>query len=455
MDRREFIQQAAIGIPVLFRLPRWFSNKGDKEGGSADNSRQVIIIGAGISGLSAASYLKRKGLNPIVFEAQNRVGGRLKTDRSQGVEFDEGASWIHGPGRRNPIRKLAKKSGMKTFLTEDDNLVVYDQSGKRIKEEALEEAESAYNKILNHLEGRKGESFEEAFLKQYPQYKENPLWTYQLSAFLEFDTGADISDLTSLDYYDDKSFWRKDVIATNGYDKITDYLASGLDIRLNEKVNGIDYSQNDVRIETNTGVYSADSIVVTVPLGVLQHKKVNFFPSLPEKKLQAIDRTGMGVVNKFLCIWEESFWDNKQYIGYTAQEKGKFNYFLNVKLVNGTNALMTFAFGDYAVKTEKLTDQEVMNEIMKHLKVMYGNDIPAPSKLLRTKWGEDENTFGSYSFVGKEGRSSDYTILAEPIADKLFFAGEHTSKNYRGTVHGAYLSGKREGKKVLRALRRK
>jgi monoamine oxidase len=158
----------------------------------------------------------------------------------------------------------------------------------------------------------------------------------------------------------------------------------------------------------------------------------------------------MGNVNKFLLVWDTAFWDTDlQYIGYTPETKGKFNYFLNVKKFTSANALMTFALGDYATTTESMSDADIINEIMLHLKVMYGNSIPNPTNMLRTKWGQNINSFGAYAYATNGSTSADFDTLAQSVNNQLFFAGEHTNRAYRGTVHGAYLSGIREADKII------
>ena len=412
--------------------------------------KNVIIIGAGISGLSAAHQLKKNGFNPIVLEAQEKVGGRLKTDRSLGIAFDEGASWIHGPVK-NPITKLAQESGAKTFFTDDFNIRVFDIDGSEYTPKKLDAAEDKYNDILENFTGHRDRSFADIFYKKYPQYKNQRLWTYMLSAFLEFDTGGDIYKLSSLDFDDDEAFKGKDVIITNGYDNMTNYLAQDIDVRLNTKVTGIDYSKDRVSIQTTRGNYTAEAVLVTVPLGVLKKNVIQFTPALPNKIQNAINNLEMGTVNKFLLVWDDIFWEEDlQYIGYTPETKGKFNSFLNVKKFADANALMTFAFGDYAKQTETMTNEQIIEEVMLHLKKIYGTDIPHPTHLLRTKWNENPYSFGAYSFVAHGSRSSDFEVFEEPIDNKVFFAGEHTILDYRGTVHGAFLSGLREANKIMK-----
>jgi monoamine oxidase len=81
---------------------------------------------------------------------------------------------------------------------------------------------------------------------------------------------------------------------------------------------------------------------------------------------------------------------------------------------------------------------------MTHLRTIYGKNIPEPTHFVRTNWQKVPYILGSYSFATNGTTSDDFDILAQNIDEKLFFAGEHTHKDYRGTVHGAYLSGLRE-----------
>jgi predicted NAD/FAD-dependent oxidoreductase len=375
----------------------------------------------------------------------------MRTDRSVGIAFDEGASWIHGPNG-NPITALASQSGANTFLTDDDNVEVFDTNGTAYTNSLLISSETQFINAKAALisVGTKTQSFETVFNSLYPTKLNDRLWKYMLSADLEFDTGADISNLSSKYFDDDELFTGKDVIITNGFDNITNYLAKGLDIRLNTRVSAVNYSETKTIITANGINVEADYVIVSVPLGVLKNNSILFTPALPSNKISAIANTKMGNVNKFLLVWNTPFWDtNLQYIGYTADTKGKFNYFLNMKKFTTSNALMTFAFGDYATTTESMNDNQIIDAIMLNLKSIYGNNIPNPTSFLRTKWGQNINAFGSYSYATNGTTSADFNTLAVEVNKKLFFAGEHTEKDYRGTVHGAYLSGQREAQKII------
>lgn len=450
MQRRKFVIDSIKAIPLFFFTPTLLSSCGKDD--INPNDKTVIVIGGGISGLAAAKKLKDKGYNVIVLEAQEKIGGRLRTDRSLGIAFDEGASWIHGP-TGNPITNLASQAGANTYLTDDDNLKVYDSNGTAYSETFLDAQYTQFENALNAVRraGTLTQSFEVIFNSLYPTQVNNRLWKYMLSAYLEFDTGADIANLSSKYFDDDEAFSGKDVIITNGYDKVTDLLGQGLDIRLNSRVNEVNSTSLKLLVKVNGNSIEADYVIVSVPLGVLKNNSISFIPSLPTAKQNAIQKTKIGNVNKFLLIWNTPFWDiNVQYIGYTPDTKGKFNYFMNMKkFLPSTNGLMTFAFGNYASITETMSDTQIINEIMVHLKSIYGNSIPNPTNILRTKWGQNINTFGAYSYATNGTSSADFDAMELSINDKLFFAGEHTEIVYRGTVHGAYLSGIREADKII------
>ena len=451
MERRKFVLDTLKTIPLFFIAPNLFASYSKDDDIINPNGKTVLIIGAGISGLAAAKKLKDKGFTVIVLEAQEKTGGRLRTDRSLGIAFDEGASWIHGPNG-NPITKLASQAGANTYLTDDDNLEVFDNNGTAYSDAFLDRQYTKFEKALNAVRraGTKRQSFQTIFNSLYPTQENNRLWKYMLSAYLEFDTG-DISKLSSKHFYDDEAFSGKDVIVINGYDKVANFLGQGLDIRLNSRVTEINYNATKSLVNVNENLIEADYVIVSVPLGVLKNNSIAFKPSLPATKVAAIQNIQMGNVNKFLFIWDAPFWDtNIQYIGYTPETKGKFNYLMNMmKFLPTTNGLMTFAYGDYATVTETMTDTQIISEVMAQLKTIYGNSIPNPTNMLRTKWGQNINTFGAYSFATNGTTSADFDTMATEINNKLFFAGEHTERDYRASVHGAYLSGIREADKII------
>ena len=110
--------------------------------------KDVVVIGAGISGLVAASTLIQKGANVIILEAKNYIGGRIRTDRSLGAPFEYGAGWIHGPSKDNPIRNLADSSNSSLFVTDDNSCELFNISGNDINEKVWEDDVGEVQNIL-------------------------------------------------------------------------------------------------------------------------------------------------------------------------------------------------------------------------------------------------------------------------------------------------------------------
>ncbi len=414
------------------------------------NGKSVVVIGAGISGLAAARKLQEAGFSVQVLEAQDKIGGRLRTDRSLGIAFDEGASWIHGVNG-NPITTLAEQAGMNTAFTDDESILSYDLGGLLRTDQVYAAAETEFYAILESLmdNGRIDQSFEAVFNTLYPAYTNDRLWQFFLSTYLTFDTG-DLDKLSSLFYFEGEEYGGDERIATNGYDTIANFLAAGLSIQLNQRVNRIDYSAEKIKVSHNGSTSEADYVLLTVPLGVLKAAVIEFIPALPTAKQEAIEKVGMNCVNKFLLTWETVFWDDEQYLSYTPAEKDKFNYFVNLhKIDPSVNALMTFAYAQYGRLTEEMPDEEVIAAIMLHLKDMYGEDIPSPTNMLRTRWQQNPNTFGAYSYTAVGTEMHHFDDLAQAIRNQVFFAGEHTSIDYFSTVHGAYLSGLRAAEEII------
>jgi monoamine oxidase len=292
MQRRKFVLDSIKAIPIIFISPTLLASCSKDDENNNPSNKTVIVIGGGIAGLAAAKKLKDKGFKVIVLEAQEKIGGRLRTDRSLGIAFDEGASWIHGP-TGNPITNLASQAGANTYLTADDNLEVFDNNGTAYTDTFLD---TQYTQFENALIAVKGastltQSFETIFNSLYPSQANSRLWKYMLSAYLEFDTGGDISKLSSKYFDDDEVFTGKDLIITNGYDKVANLLGQSLDIRLNSRVTEINYAATKSLVKTNGTVIEADYVIVSVPLGVLKNNSIAFTPALPDIKLSAIQKT--------------------------------------------------------------------------------------------------------------------------------------------------------------------
>jgi monoamine oxidase len=445
------------------------SSNQDGEDGKANatnvnkvNKASIIVIGAGVAGISAASSLKEKGYKVIVLEGRSRIGGRVWTDTSwKDNSLDMGASWIHGT-KGNPITELVQKFNIVTAKTNYDSSQLYDQNGQPVSDSLEENIEKRFETILEkvkkyrlQLEKSEGKdislqtAFEREIAKLNLSNTELRQLNYSINAVIEHDYAADASDLSLLSWDEDERFGGGDVLFPKGYDQIVKNLAEGLDIRLNQAVKKVEYNNQGVKVTTNSATFEADKVIITLPLGVLKKGTVEFSPALPGKKQAAIKALGMGILNKVYLRFPKVFWDKEPHLlGYISSKKGEWAEILNIYKYTGQPILLAFNAGEYAWKLEKLSDKQIIDEAMKMLRKIYGNNIPNPEASLITRWGQDPFSFGSYSHIKINASSEDYKTLAAPVDNRLFFAGEATSHQHPGTVHGAFLSGQREAKRI-------
>lgn len=278
--------------------------------------------------------------------------------------------------------------------------------------------------------------------------KERRELDYSINTEIEHDYGADVSDLSLFNWDQDEEFGGKSVLFPGGYSQIAGALARGLDIRLNQSVKHIEYGNRGVRIVTDEKTFEAQRAIVTLPLGILKRGMVTFSPPLPERKLKAIRRLGMGILNKLYLRFPKVFWTKEDLLGCISTRKGEWTEWLNFYKYTGEPILLGFNAGDYGRRIEALSNSQVIEAAMQVLRRIYGSSIPNPTGALITRWGFDPFTLGSYSYITPGATGADYDILAEPIGDRIFFAGEATSRTYAATVHGAFLSGEREARRI-------
>ena len=243
----------------------------------------------------------------------------------------------------------------------------------------------------------------------------------------------------------DEAFGGGDVLFPGGYDQLTDYLARGLDIRLNAPVAHVRWGGPGVEVELASGErVLADRVIVTVPLGVLKAGSIRFAPALSAGKQAAIDRLGMGLLNKHFLRFDAPFWPTDiDWHEFLKREPGRWSQWVSFAKT-GAPVLLGFTGSDAARQVEMLDERDVLADASAALRDMFG--APAPVAAQVTRWASDPLAGGSYSFYAVHSSLSDREALARPEADgALRFAGEACSTDYFGTVHGAFMSGESEG----------
>uniref|UniRef100_A0A8C9WNK2 Lysine demethylase 1B n=1 Tax=Scleropages formosus TaxID=113540 RepID=A0A8C9WNK2_SCLFO len=335
-------------------------------------NKKVVVIGGGASGLAAARQLQNFGMQVVVLEARDRIGGRVWDDTSMGLAVGRGAQIVNGCVN-NPIALMCEQVSARSW---------------------------DHNEFFAQFSG----------------------------------------DHT---------------LFTQGYSSVLNKLAEGLDIRLNTPVQTIDYSGELVKIMSSSGTqWTAQKVLVTVPLALLQKNTIQFNPPLPERKLKAIHSLGAGIIEKIALQFPYRFWDSKiqgsDYFGHIPpgpENRGMFGVFYDMDPKQCV--LMSVITGDAVATIRDMEDSQVANLCMKVLRELFREqEVPEPVKYFVTHWSKDVWSQMAYSFVKTGGSGEAYDIIAEEVLGKLFFAGEATNRHFPQTVTGAYLSGIREASKM-------
>lgn len=428
-----------------------------KPGLAQAKGKSVLVIGAGLAGLSAARDLAAAGATVTVLEARDRIGGRIWTSRAwPDLPMDMGASWIHGV-KGNPLTKLADEAGAKRLSTDYNSAMALDEAGQEVDtSDTYATTEALIEAARDKAENRDADQSLQQAILATKQWKAADAPTRRLirhavNGTVEAEYGGAWSEVSAWYFDESEEFDGGDKLFPGGFDQITQHLARGLDIRTEAVVKSLSQSGAGAEVALENGeVLQADHVVVTVPLGALKAGDIAFDPPLSANRRRAIKTLGMGLLNKCWLRFDRVFWpDDVDWIEWLGPKDGYWSQWVSLAQAAGAPVLLAFHAGDQARDMEALSDAEMMTEAHRALQAMFGANVPDPIAAQITRWSQDPFTHGAYSFNATGTTPETRADLAGADWDgRLFFAGEACEPDYWGTAHGAVLSGRAAAAKI-------
>jgi monoamine oxidase len=424
-------------------------------------STEVVIVGAGMAGLTAARALAETGVRVLVLEAQERIGGRILTQHVGGEAIELGAEFIHG----RPLELWA--------LIDEAGLETYERGGSQIcfKDGALASCGSEMAEVfeplekLEHFEGPDITFAEYLDRENIPEEERG-----RLIGYVEGFNAADhrvvsAASLGAQQKAEDASDGDRIYRLRGGSDQLPAYLGRriveyGGTVKTGTPVKTIRWKPGHVEVVTDGGSFDAKKAVVTLPVGVLQSRSVLISPE-PQLVLTAANRLRMGQVCRFTLLFREQFW--KALSPQPEMSEASFLYsFSETPPVwwtphpEASNSITGWVGGPRSQALAGMSADELGHHACATLARIFGLEQDHVRGLLlgcyTHDWQHDVFSGGAYSYVAAGGLDASRQ-MTEPVAETLYFAGEHTdTTGHWGTVHAAMRSGLRAAAQILENL---
>jgi monoamine oxidase len=422
----------------------------------------VVVIGAGAAGLAAARDLAAAGNRVCVLEARERIGGRVDTHRVAGIALpiELGAEFIHGEAEAT----LAAVEAAPLIALQLPDNHFWSRNGRWTK---IDDFWTRINRVRAKIPNRKRDLSFAQFMRTRREI--DPRLRELACSFVEGYHAAHADRISALSLRtsdEEQEGSNAQFRIISGYDRVMQWLLAGMppdrgELRLNSVVTRVRWKRGDVTIETAIETaretIRARAAVITIPIGVWKAPReaagaIAFDPPLPEKE-RAIAKIETGHVVKIAFRFRERFWDpNVNFLHTEDRFMPTWWTFAPVRASILTGWAGGHAADALLAESEEARIARALDSMAAAFSVKRRKIESLLVATYAHDWQSDPFSRCAYSYAGVGGAAA-HKLLAKPVAQTLFFAGEATSGDETGTVAGAIESGRRAAREVKRGLR--
>ena len=437
----------------------------------------AVVVGAGLSGLTAARRLSEAGRDVLVLEGRDRVGGRTLSRRLGSDVIDLGGQWI-GPTQRR-VARLADELGVRTFPQPCDGDKVLDLGGRRRTyggdvpsvgllglaetQLALWRLDRLARRVPLHApwrtpgaEALDGQTLEDWMRRHLRTAGGRGLLAIATRAIFAVEP-SELSLLHFLFYLrSGGGLMRLAQVRggaqerrfVGGAQQLSERLAERVEVRLGHTLRAVTQTEDDVRLHCDAGDVVARRVILAIPPALAD--RVDFAQPLPAMRDQLLQRVPMGSVIKCVAVYDRPFWRERGLSGEAVSDRGPVRLTFDDSAHDGSqHALVGFLLGETARAWTGRDPDARRRAVLESLAALFGPEARAPTEYADQDWITEELSAGCYVGVMPPGVMTTVGHALREPCGRLHWAGTETATTWNGYLDGAIEAGERAAEELV------